>query len=462
MKFAIIDIESSGGNPKRDRIIDIAVYLHDGQKIINSFTSLVNPETSISPFITKLTGISNDMVADAPRFYEIARQIVDITNDAIFVAHNVDFDYAYLRNEFKRLGFNYTRPKLCTINLSRRILPGHTSYGLDTLCRELSIPVSDRHRADGDARATTLLFEVLLECDQGHQLQHELEAANRIPTLPANLSVESVTAIPEETGVYYFHDETGRIIYVGKSIDLRKRVLQHFQTGSSTSADKSHRMLRKIYDVSYEITGSELVALLLESSEIKNHRPTYNKAQRSRIYQWGLFSNTNKSGYSELWVRRRNKADKLHPIALFEKESYARNILAAKAAQQKLCPCLCGEPALKSGETCLRQQSEQCLGAGVGQEKPSAYNKRVEKALLDLQYPYPNFLIVGEGRQLGEFSVVGVQNGEYIGYGFFEAALIDNAAEIIDGLRKMPFNPEAPKIICNYIKKNKSDKIIRF
>ncbi len=462
MKFAIIDIESSGGNPKRDRIIDIAIYLHDGQKIIDSFSSLVNPETSISPFITKLTGISNNMVANAPLFHEIARNIVDITSDAVFVAHNVDFDYAYLKNEFKRLGFNYLRPKLCTINLSRRILPGHTSYGLDTLCRELKIPVSDRHRADGDARATTLLFEVLLQQDRHNHLAHELEVTNRFPTLPSGLSPESVTAIPEETGVYYFHDAGGNVIYVGKSIDLRKRVLQHFQPGSSASADKLHRMLRKICDISHEVTGSELVALLLESSEIKHYRPTYNKAQRARVYPWGLFSRTNAAGYAELYVHKQAKLEKQKPIALFEKERYARNLLSAKIVQHGLCACLCGEPALKLGETCIRHQTGECSGAGVGQEKAATYNKRIEKSLFDLQYPYPNFLIVGEGRQLGEHSVVGIQNGEYIGYGFFDAALVNNTAEVLQGLRHLPFNPEAPKIICNYLKKNRFDKIVRF
>jgi len=166
MSYAILDIETTGGSPKKERITEIAVYIHDGKKVVDEFTSLINPEKNIPPFITGLTGISNEMVADAPRFYEIARKIVEITEDKTLVGHNVSFDYRFIRQEFANLGYEYRRNSICTVQLSRKLLPGHKSYSLGKLCSNLDIHIKDRHRASGDAYATVKLFELLLEKDR--------------------------------------------------------------------------------------------------------------------------------------------------------------------------------------------------------------------------------------------------------------------------------------------------------
>jgi len=161
--YAIIDIETTGNTYKSGKITEIAIFIHDGFEIVDSFSSLINPECYISDFITRLTGINNEMVSRAPRFYEVARKVVEITTDKVFVAHNVNFDYKFIQEEFNRLGFDYQRKTMCTVRMGRKYLPGHKSYSLGTLCSELQIPVNGRHRAAGDALATVKLFEMILD-----------------------------------------------------------------------------------------------------------------------------------------------------------------------------------------------------------------------------------------------------------------------------------------------------------
>jgi len=161
--FAIIDIETTGQSALKGKITEIAIFIHDGAEIVDSFSSLVNPECYIPQYITELTGISNEMVRDAPKFYEIARRIVEITQDKVFVAHNVSFDYRFVQEEFKRLGYDYQRKTMCTVRLGRKFIPGHRSYSLGNICSELGIAINGRHRAGGDAFATTKLFEIIME-----------------------------------------------------------------------------------------------------------------------------------------------------------------------------------------------------------------------------------------------------------------------------------------------------------
>ncbi|MGE0077838.1 MAG: PolC-type DNA polymerase III [Bacteroidales bacterium] len=169
--YAIVDIETSGGRAQTDRITEIAIYIHDGERIVDEFSTLINPEVYIPPFITQLTGITNEMVANAPKFYEVAKQIVLLTEGHLFVAHNAPFDYKFIQTEFKRLGYDYQRQTLCTVRMSRKIIPGMKSYSLGNLCENLGITINNRHRAAGDAYATTQLLELLLEKTEGQLIQ---------------------------------------------------------------------------------------------------------------------------------------------------------------------------------------------------------------------------------------------------------------------------------------------------
>ena len=284
--FAIIDVETTGGRADRERITEIAIVLHDGYTVIDKFSTLLNPERSIPYNITKITGITDAMVINAPKFYEVAKQIVEFTENAVFVAHNVRFDYAFIQEEFKRLGFTYSRKQLCTVKLSRKNFPEIKSHALGNLIKHWGIEVADRHRALDDALATAVVFEKILHKNRQDQPVNEwLEDGFKETVLPKNVNQGLLESLPERTGIYYFHDKDGTVIYVGKSLNIRKRVFEHF----NDKTNKGDKLSESISDISYEVTGSELVALLLEDHEIKRLRPRINRAQRRFFFPFRYF-----------------------------------------------------------------------------------------------------------------------------------------------------------------------------
>ena len=224
------------------------------------------------------------MLRNAPKFFEVAKRIVEITQDCIIVAHNAKFDYRVLRMEFERLGFQFERPTLCTVELAKHLIPGHKSYSLGKITRALGIPVSDRHRASGDAVATVKLFKLLLAKDVEKTIVKQTVRSEPKFQLEPRLK-DIIDNLPSETGVYYMHDDHGELIYIGKSKNIKHRVNQHF----TSQAPKSKRVQLKVASVSYEATGSELVALLKESEEIKRNKPIFNRAQRrTYFYTWPI------------------------------------------------------------------------------------------------------------------------------------------------------------------------------
>ncbi|HMP30327.1 MAG TPA: exonuclease domain-containing protein, partial [Saprospiraceae bacterium] len=246
--YAVIDIETTGGLPKRDKITEIAIILYDGHKEVGSFTSLINPERSIPPEITRITGITSTMVQDAPKFYEIAKTIVEMTEGAIFVAHNVSFDYNFLREEFAHLGYTYSRKQLCTVKLARKAFPGLKSYALGALINHFGIEVNARHRAYDDTRATTIILDKILhKSDQSENVNHLINQGIRETRLPENFTVEDLHALPETPGVYYMYNNYHRVLYVGKSINIKKRIMQHF----ADNRRKTDRMLQEVKDIDY-------------------------------------------------------------------------------------------------------------------------------------------------------------------------------------------------------------------
>ena len=208
--YAILDIETTGGKFNEEGITEIAIYKFDGHKVVDQFISLVNPEREIQPFVVNLTGINSNMLKNAPKFYEVAKRIVEITEDCIIVAHNSQFDYRILRTEFKRLGFEYKRKTLCTVELSQQLIPDQDSYSLGKLARALGIPVNDRHRADGDAIATVKLFKMLLSKDLDKVIITEKIKAEVTDKMQGNLQ-QILEDLPSITGVYYIHNKNGEI-----------------------------------------------------------------------------------------------------------------------------------------------------------------------------------------------------------------------------------------------------------
>ncbi|MDX9907818.1 MAG: exonuclease domain-containing protein, partial [Mariniphaga sp.] len=414
----------------------------DGNKIVDEFSTLINPEQPIPYMITRITGISNEMVADAPRFCEVARRIVEMTEGAVFVAHNASFDYNFVRHEFKRLGYNYKRSTLCTVKLSRKLIPGYDSYSLGNLCNSLGIQIHNRHRAAGDALATAYLFGMLLDIDREGI---EQQSAFSIPDI--------LREVPEETGVYYIHDEDGKVIYIGKSINMFERLLQHYRNNDTQKAIK---MRDHMATVSYECTGSDLLALLLESDEIKKHKPLFNRQQRRSVFSFGLFSFTDEKGYRNLHIGHSLNGEQA--ITAFTTMEHARNYLYAVVEKFELCQKLCG--LYHTSGACFHFGIRQCRGACIGEESAENYNRRADAAMKMSGFMYPDFYIIDKGRDRDEASIVKISGGRYCGFGF--TGIHDLSPPMLDACIK-PYadNRDTRQIIMTYLKKHPQTRIVK-
>jgi DNA polymerase-3 subunit epsilon len=455
--YAIIDIETTGGSARLEKITEIAVYLHDGKQITGEFSTLVNPERNIPYFITNLTGITNEMVEDAPKFYEIAKTIVELTEGRIFVAHNAKFDYSFVREEFRSLGYNFKRNILDTITLSRKLFPGHRSYSLGNICRDLNITINGRHRASGDAMATAILFDRLIAKDvEINGSSSKLLKNTRTASLNPKLDPAIIDNIPEEPGIYYFHDEKGNLIYIGKSRNLRQRIITHL---SNKTSKRSMEMRDAIADISYEKTGSELIALLRESYEIKANKPLYNRAQRRTGFQWGIFSFTDENGYVNFSFAQ---LDNHHnPVSVFTSRERAKSKLLALVDSYNLCQRLAG--LYDSPGACFHRHVGICRGACCGIESAKDYNERAEKALQEFMFSHYNFFIIDSGRHETERCAVKIMNGKYIGYGYFDINDMGfGLTAVHDCINPSMDNRDIQVILKQYLKNNRIEKIIEF
>ncbi len=452
--YSIIDIETTGGSPKKERITEIAIYIFDGENIIKEYSSLINPEKNIPYFITSLTGISNEMVADAPKFYEVAKNIVEITKGMTFVAHNARFDYSFIRQEFKNLGFNFSRNLLDTVALSRKLIPGHKSYSLGKLCDDLNIEINGRHRASGDALATVELFKILLEAEKA--LDKSIIKNSKKAKLNPELEISTLEKLPEEPGVYYFYNTKGLLIYVGKSKNIRTRVMTHL---SNNTSKRAMEMRDSICSIDWESTGNELVALLKESEEIKKNKPLYNRAQRRTGYQWGIYYYTNDKGY--ICLEAKNLKDDAKLLSVFTSKDRAKKQLEALLEKHNLCQKFAGLYDSQAG--CFHHQVGMCKGACCGEENAASYNIRVKEAINGFIFSSENFFLIDTGRHDEERTAVKIVNGKYKGYGFFDINEIGFGLDAIhDSIKAAEDNRDIQIILKGYLKRNKVEKIIRF
>lgn len=458
-RYAIVDLETTGGRAARDKIIEIAIVLHDGREIIDTYNSLIDPECYIPYGITQLTGISQDMVQGAPKFYEVARKVVEMTEGAIFVAHNVRFDYSFLREEFARLGFTFSRKNLCTVRLSRKAFPGLPSYSLGNLIRTMGIAVDNRHRALDDALATTeLLRRILDREDNEKSAQEMINLGIRESLLPKNFSLEKIHGLPEDCGVYYFHDQKGEVVYVGKSINIKKRVAEHF----ADKTEKAGKLQQLVHDISFELTGSELVALLLESHEIKRLSPPINRAQRIRRFPFVVHTYENEAGYRcfEIAQVTAKTRPQYNIISEYPKLSSAKGHLSRMLATYELCPRLSGLQAGKGA--CFHYHIKQCHGACAGKEAVDTYNERAEQAQGQLSTVFDqDFFILDQGREPEEYAVVLVEEGSFRGFGYIAKDTLNGHPEPLrDAIRPLPGNPETTRIIQRYLSTASGVKVV--
>ncbi len=451
--YAILDIETTGGKYNEEGITEIAIYKFDGEKVVDQFISLINPEQPIQPFVVNLTGINNDMLRNAPKFYEVAKRIVEITEDCILVAHNAKFDYRILRTEFRRLGFEYERKSLCTVELSKKLIPDMPSYSLGKLVRSLGIPLSDRHRAAGDAQATVKLFKMLLNKDVEKDILKEHVRMEPKKSLDTKL-VYILEELPSSTGIYYFHDENGEIIYVGKSRNIRKRVNQHFTNENA----KSREMQKKVASVSYESTGNELVALLKENQEIKELKPKYNRALKRDIFSHALYHFKDDQGYINLKIGRASKNKK--NITTFSTLRSAKNALESWVQEYELCSRLGG---LHNGSgNCFNYSIKSCRGACVEEEPVAEYNERAQQLIDRYSYENQNMILIGRGRDVDEKCAILIEDGEFKGSGYFNLNHQINNLDIIKSIiTPMKNNRDAQHIIQSYLRKKHNFKIIQ-
>ncbi len=452
--YCIVDIETTGNGIRGNKITEIAIFKYDGHAIVDEYTSLVNPECEIPYFITGLTGIDDQMVRDAPLIGEIANDILEFTKDSIFVAHSVNFDYNVIKNEFKNLGFDFVRKKLCTVRLSRRLIPGYHSYSLGKICSALDIPLTDRHRARGDALATVLLFQKLLRTEGAPEVFKKfLNARSQEITLPPSLPKTVYEDLPNKPGVYYFKNAQGKIIYVGKAINIKKRVLSHFYDKKT----KEIEMCNLIADIDFELSGSDLLALLMESDAIKSHYPKFNRAQKKTIQQYALFNYEDRNGIMHLAYNKLKAVP--NPLMTFYRPADCRTYLESLCKKFKLCPKYCH--LQENVAHCSHYSISECGGICRGEETAKNYNKRVQKAIQQLKAAYESFIFTEKGRSSDEQAFVYMENGKYCGYGFVsEDNTIASFTDLDPFLIRQKNTLETQRIVQSYLLKHPKKKLL--
>lgn len=450
--YAVLDIETTGGKYNEEGITEIAIHKFDGHQVVDTFISLVNPEKDIQPFVVKLTGINNKMLRTAPKFHEVAKRIIEITEDAVLVAHNAQFDYRILRTEFRRLGYNYQRKTLCTVDLSKTLLPDAESYSLGKLVRSLGIPVSDRHRANGDALATIKLFKLLLAKDTEKKILQDVIRKETHGEL-SEKQLDIVKRMPNETGLFYMHNKDGEIIYLSESSDIKKRVNQLF----TKSGDRSRKLAKETKKVSFERTGSELVALVKEHQELLKNNPKYNTLPKKRMFSHTLCRSTNKDGYIEL--RAVPLSDCKETNGYFNGVFSAKNHLHKITKEFHLCDKLNG--ISEARENCSAYTDGDCKGACIQKESVESYNHRLEEALTKYKLQGKDILLIDKGREIGENSVILIKEGSLVGLGYYDLNHQINNMPILESLiTPMNGTRNANFIIESYLRKKRILKTI--
>ncbi len=426
--YAIVDIETTGGNAGSGSITEIAILISDGKSILDSYTTLVNPLQPIPLFIEKLTGINDEMVSKAPTFSEIAKEVHELLQDKIFVAHNVNFDYSFIAHQLNQQGYRFNARKLCTVRLSRKVFEDLPSYSLGNLCRSLDIHVKNRHRAMGDAAATTELFHRIFEADRGLLIKSMLKKGSGDEYLPIHLSSEDLEQMPDRPGIYYFHDAKGKIIYVGKAKRLRKRVISHFSNNDVSK--RKQDLMRMVHKISFKESGNELMMSVMESIEIKRIWPLFNRSQKKFENRFGICSYVDQRGVLRLGIVKKKKHLVLHTSFPYQLDGM--RLLNKLAREHKLCPKMC----FLQLETvdCVGQEEDFCEGICSNTEKVERYNKKVTKVIADLQSLNPTIAVFGEGRKPNEKSCILISKNDFLATGFIEETLIKKIK--LDKLKK--------------------------
>lgn len=433
--YAIVDIETTGSYAAANGITEISIRLYDGQEETEHFHTLVDPGQPIPYFIQRMTGITDKMVANAPRFSAVASRIASLLKGRIFIAHNVNFDYSFVKAHLNEEGYDLDCRKLCTVRLGRKIFPGLPSYSLGNLCPSLGITIRDQHRAGGDTEATLALFRLMQQHDKEEHIEKSLQRNSKESFLPPNVPKEQFEALPYSPGVYYFHDRKGKIVYVGKAANIRYRVSSHFSNNSESR--QKQNFMKHVYSISFKNCGTELMACILESTEIKRLWPRFNAAQKKWEDIYGIFTFEDQKGYRRLAIDKCRKRQ--NPVHSFHYMVDGHAILRKMIKDHDLCPKLCF--LQKDTEACrlrepqsleLRepQPLETCRGACQQKESPEVYNQRVDQAIQALK-TLPSFAILDKGLNGEDRSCILVQEGKFYGMGYLNGDPLPRSIEEI-------------------------------
>lgn len=444
--YAVVDVETTGGSPAVDRITEIAIVLFDGSKVVEEYSTLVNPERPIDPWVSKLTGITESMVKNAPRFQDIHHEILRLTQGNIFTAHNVKFDFGMVRKEFKLIGVDFVAKQLDTVSFSRKVLTGFQSYSLGKLCDKIGIKIESRHRALGDASATVKLLELLLATDtESTLLAIELRDGLDITKLPPQINSDDIEMLPDEAGVIYLKDAQDQILYFEGAKSVRKKVIQEFS--KITESPQKNALLNQVFNIDYELTGNELVAKLIAlESELKQTVYT-GKVKREPVLSFGIFISENTDGVKEL---------KVLPLAENEAKSALR--FATKGAAFRVVQKIMNDNNILGHYAMIKRLKEKQEST---EKLKNLLNEKIENAVKRYLFRSTNFFVIGEGVHPDENTAVWVENNEYKGMGTFYKenmeATIENLKSVI---RPAKHSGEAQKIIRQYLKKHKNQGLL--
>ena len=441
-----VDIETTGGSYRNSRVLEVAVIRYEQGKVTKQFSSLVNPETYIPSTITQITGIRESDIIGAPTFSDIAEELREVMEGAVFIAHNVRFDYSFLKNEFAMLGINWSPRLLCTVRLSRALYAVQKGHSLAKLIERHEIPVLDRHRALADAEAIMYFSKLAFEEHGADAFNEAVARQLKTQSLPPNLDMEELETIGNVPGVYIFKDEAHQPIYVGKSVTLKKRILSHFSDQSS----KELKISQQVHHVDTIPTSSELAALILESKLIKEMQPLYNRFLRRVSLYAMLYKQETDDGYATLKIQSGNidhttDLDKVYGV--YPTRTKAKNKLIELTQLFQLCPKLMGIE--KATGACFSYSLGKCKGACIGTEDPELYNRRFELALMHTRiatWPYQSPIVIpinedGQG--------VVINNWVVQGY-------VDEAGEAIIDADEPAFNVDEYKIIRRFMRENQA------
>ncbi|MDB5284492.1 MAG: polymerase subunit epsilon [Bacteroidota bacterium] len=443
MPYAIVDIETTGGHATGNGITDISILIHDGKSVIKRFETLINPKQKIPYYIKGLTGINDAMVANAPGFNEIAAEVFEILQGTVFVAHSVNFDYSFIKHALANCGYNLDLKKLCTVRLSRKIFPGLNSYSLGKICNYLDIVIENRHRAGGDAEATAKLFDLLLANDSSGAIEKFLKRNSKENILPPNLPKKDFEKLPDTAGVYYFHDQKGKIVYVGKANNIKKRVSSHFSNNSPSKQKQD--FLRAIHGITFEECGNELMSLILESHQIKHLWPAYNRSQKRFEPVYGIVEYHDQRGFRRLGIEKMKRGTS--PLIAFSNLTQGFNLIKNATEGFELCPRLTG---IATDLTACEEKNCACIGAK--KKDVSEYNKRVETAIEALS-KNESFIIVEKGRSKDEVALILVDDGIFKRMGYMPGKQFSKEKVETERLEDLPLyreNFNIRQIISSY------------